>query len=312
MKERGMKNPWPLLLSLMLGASGLAARDATAESVVIYTSQDEVYAERIFKDFEKKTGTKVKAVFDSEAVKTVAMANRLLAERNHPQCDVFWGNEELRTRQLAAQGVFRETNGWAAMGFRTRRLVVNTNLLPIAKAPHAFSEATNQIWRGKVALSYPLFGTTATHFLAFRQHWGDAAWQAWCQSLAANKAFLVDGNSMVVKLVGSGEAWFGFTDSDDIREGQHNDLPIVAMPVGDETLYVPNTLGVIRKAPHPEAAQKLFEYLQSKEVLGQLVKAEALESVELPKAGTGLHVDWDALVRNLDPGTAEMKKIFLR
>jgi hypothetical protein len=31
---------------------------------------------------------------------------------------VFWGNEEMRTRQLAAQGVFRETNGWAAFGHR--------------------------------------------------------------------------------------------------------------------------------------------------------------------------------------------------
>jgi iron(III) transport system substrate-binding protein len=311
-KKCGMQKSWLVWLSLVLSFSTLTPRLVTAASVVVYTSQDEVYAEKIFKNFEKKTGIKVKAVFDSEAVKTVAMANRLLAERNHPQCDVFWGNEELRTRQLAAEGIFRETNGWSAMGYRTRRLVVNTNLLPIAKAPQKFSEATNQVWRGKVALSYPLFGTTATHFLGLRQHWGDVAWQAWCQALASNKVFLVDGNSMVVKLVGSGEAWFGFSDSDDIKEGQHNGLPIVAMPVGDETLFIPNTLGVIRNAPHPEAAQKLFEYLQSKEVLGQLVEAEALESVELPKAGMGLTADWDSLVRDLNSGTTEIKKIFLR
>ena len=29
----------------------------------------------------------------SEAVKTVGLANRLLAEMNHPQCDVWWSNE---------------------------------------------------------------------------------------------------------------------------------------------------------------------------------------------------------------------------
>ena len=97
--------------------------------VVVYAAQDQVYAEPILREFEKETGIKVKAVYDSEAVKTVGLANRLLAERSHPQCDVFWGNEEMRTRQLAAQSVFRETNGWAAFGYRSRRIVINTNFV---------------------------------------------------------------------------------------------------------------------------------------------------------------------------------------
>ena len=138
----------------------------------------------------KQTGIKVRAVYDSEAVKTVGLANRLLAERSHPQCDVFWGNEELRTRQLAAQDVFRETNGWAAFGYRSRRIVINTNQLSLAAAPRSLLELTNDAWRGKVALAYPQFGTTATHFHALRQHWGDERWQAWCRALAANKPLL--------------------------------------------------------------------------------------------------------------------------
>src|SRR5271154_5960761 len=80
--------------------------------VVVYTSQDEVFAEPIFKEFEAQTGIQVRPVYDSEAVKTVGLVNRLLTEKNNPQCDVFWNNEEFRTRQLAAHGVFRETNGW--------------------------------------------------------------------------------------------------------------------------------------------------------------------------------------------------------
>jgi iron(III) transport system substrate-binding protein len=82
--------------------------------VVAYCAQDQTYAEPIFHEFEKESGIKVRAVYDNEAVKTVGLANRLLAESGHPQCDLFWGNEELRTRQLAARNVFRETNGWAA------------------------------------------------------------------------------------------------------------------------------------------------------------------------------------------------------
>lgn len=302
-----------LLLILLASYAKLSCSPKTPV-VIIYTSQDEVYAEPIFKDFEKQTGIQVRAVYDSEAVKTVGLANRLLAEAGHPQCDVFWNNEEFRTRELAARGVFRETNGWAALGYRSRRLVINTNLLSLAKAPHNFGEVTNEIWRGKVALAYPLFGTTATHFLALRQHWGDERWQTWCRALAANKPFLVDGNSVVVKLVARGEAWLGFTDSDDIAAERNEGSPVAALPMNEETLFIFNTVGVIRGAPHPSAAQKLFEYLQSREVSRRLVEANALEAAALDpaKAESGLKVDWDSLLRDLATVTEELKKIFLR
>src|SRR5258705_3719148 len=145
----------------------MVLRDAWAtkkEVVIAYCAQDQIYAESIFHDFEKQTGAKVLAVYDNESVKTVGLANRLLAERSHPQCDVFWGNEEMRTRQLAAHNVFRETNGWAAFGYRSRRLVINTNHLSPERAPHSVMELTNDHWRGKIPLAVPQFGTTAKHF----------------------------------------------------------------------------------------------------------------------------------------------------
>lgn len=282
--------------------------------MIVYTSQDEVFAEPIFKDFEAQTGIHVRPVYDSEAVKTVGLVNRLLTEQSNPQCDVFWNNEEFRTRQLAAHDIFRLTNGWTHLGFRTRRIVINTNLLSAANAPRTFSDATNSIYRGKVALAYPLFGTTSTHFLALRQLWGDEGWQKWCRALAANKPFLVDGNSVVVKQVARGEAWFGFTDSDDIAGAQREGSPIMALPVTDETLFVPNTVGVIRDCPHPEAAERLFEFLSDAKVSQKLVELRALEAATLDpaRAATGLKVDWDKLLHDLDSATEETKQIFLR
>src|SRR5204862_5158646 len=112
--------------------------------LVVYASQDQIYAEPILHQFTKQTGIEARAVYDSETVKTVGLANRLLAERSHPQCDVFWGNEEMRTRQLAAQDVFRETNSWTAFGYRTRRTVINTNKLSVDLAPRSLLELTNQ------------------------------------------------------------------------------------------------------------------------------------------------------------------------
>jgi iron(III) transport system substrate-binding protein len=293
------------------GTSGTPAAEAV---VIVYTSQDEVYAEPVFKEFQKQSGVKVEAVFDSEAVKTVGLANRLLAEQSSPQCDVFWSNEEFRTRLLAARGVFRESEPWTRLGYRSRRLVINTNFVKLADAPRTFSDVTNKVWSRKVALAYPLFGTTATHFLALRQLWGDAAWQAWCRALVDNKPLVVDGNSVVVQQVGRGEAWIGLADSDDIADAQREGSPVLALPATGETLFVCNSAGVIRHGPHPRAAQLFFDFLRKPEAAKRLVEARALEGDKLDPSveATGLAVNWDALVRELDQGTDETKKIFLR
>ncbi len=300
-----------LSVSVMLTWSWLQRQ--TRPKVVAYCAQDQVYAEPIFRDFEQQTGIKVRAVYDSEAVKTVGLANRLVAERTHPQCDVFWGNEEMRTRQLAEQKVFRETNDWAAFGYRSRRMVVNTNQVSLASAPRSLRELTNQTWRGKLALAYPQFGTTATYFHALRQHWGQPQWEAWCRALAANRPLLVDGNSMVVRVVGSGQASVGLTDSDDVAAGIREGLPLGPLPMTEATLLIPNTVAVVRGAPHPEAGQRLFEYLQRREVVDQLVAANGLEgaSIRAISAPT-LNVDWDALLRDLESTTARLNQIFLR
>jgi iron(III) transport system substrate-binding protein len=291
----------------------VACTQPAQSTVVVYTSQDQVYAEPILNEFSRETGIKVGAVYDSEAVKTVGLVNRLLAERNHPQCDVFWNNEELRTHQLARQSVFREENPWCSVGFRSRRIVVNTNHLSLASAPSTLHELTNSMWRGKIVLAYPLFGTTATHFLALRQQWGEARWKAWCQALLANQPMLVDGNSVVVKLVGRGERWIGLTDSDDIAAGQREGMTIAAMPITEETLLIPNTVAVTRNAPHASAAQKVFEYMQRPDVVRQLVAAKAIEGLSPGEISTPtLKPNWSALVHELDAGTMQLKEIFLR
>jgi iron(III) transport system substrate-binding protein len=320
--------------ALLLGSLS-CKKSASRDAVVIYAAQDQVYAEPILRAFEQETGLRVKAVYDSEAVKTTGLANRLLAERNHPQCDVFWGNEEMRTRQLAAQNVFRETNGWAAFGSRSRRIVINTNFINVVgtrstasqtspekngtgwnpslpAAPASLLELTNEIWRGKVALAFPQFGTTATHFHALKQHWGEETWLAWCRALAANQPFILDGNSVVVKFVSRGEAWIGLTDSDDVFAGQREGAPITMLPINEEQLLIPNAVGVIRNAPHPENAQKLFAYLQRHEVVEKLVTAKALEDATYRTDATTIKPDWDVLLRDLETTTTQLNEIFLR
>jgi iron(III) transport system substrate-binding protein len=275
--------------------------------VVVYASQDQVYAEPILQEFSRSTAIKTRAVYDSEAVKTLGLVNRLLAENTNPQCDVFWNNEALRTHQLEERGVLER---WAAFGFRSRRMVVNTNLLALGRAPKTLAALTNAEWRGKIAMAYPVFGTTAAHFHALRRHWGVEQWERWCRALMANKPFIVDGNSVVVRFVGRGEAWIGLTDSDDIAAGARAGLPVAPLPLTDESLLIPNTVAIIRGARNPAAAQALFEYLQKRAVMDRLVAAHALEGATPP--ATALPVNWREVVQDLDAGTTALREIFVR
>jgi iron(III) transport system substrate-binding protein len=314
MLSRAMKTKtsFKILLCLPLLLAALAGCSARRE-VVVYTSQDEVYADPIFKEFTKRTGVPVRAVYDSEAVKTVGMANRLMAERVHPACDLFWNNEEFRTRLLAAEGIFDATEGWVPLGHRSRRIVVNTDLVKIMHYPRSPEELTNSFWRGHVAIAYPMFGTTSTYFLALRQALREPRWLAWCTTLMANKPLLVDGNSVVVKFVTSGQAWVGLTDSDDIQAAQKEGAPLKALDLNRASLLIHNTLGLIAQAPHPAEARQLMEFLRSPEVARELMATGALEGMEDGNdASYTLKVDWEAMLRDVEPATATMQSIFLR
>jgi len=283
------------------------------KQVVVYCAQDQMYAQPVFAAFEKETGIKVRAVYDNEAIKTVGLANRLLAERAHPQCDVFWGNEEMRARQLSGHNVFREKNGFVTFGYRSRRMVINTNQLTLQSVPRSLLELTNENWRNKVALAYPQFGTTSAHFHALRQIWGNEVWERWCRGVANNKALVVDGNSLVVRIVGKGEAWVGLTDSDDIAAGIREGLPIAACPMNEETLLIPNTVAVTRNAPHPEAAESLFKHLQEPGVTARLIAVKALEGSSMNEVSIRyLKVDWGQALNDIEGVTEKLNQIFLR
>jgi hypothetical protein len=93
-------------MALLLFATGCGSSqpEETTRSLVVYTSQDRVYAEPIFNQFTKATGIEIKAQFDSESAKTMGLAKRILAEQTHPVCDLFWSNESLAVRKLAEAG----------------------------------------------------------------------------------------------------------------------------------------------------------------------------------------------------------------
>src|SRR5205814_5591464 len=92
-----------LFLALLVGC-GSSDSNGKRE-IVLYSSVDEPYVAPLLKRFEEQTGIHVRLVTDTEATKSAALVERIEAEKDHPQADVYWGNEIFHTINLAEHGI---------------------------------------------------------------------------------------------------------------------------------------------------------------------------------------------------------------
>ena len=98
--------PFGLTCLLLLTSTG--CWNSGDNEIVVYTALDQDFSEPIFDEFEQKTAGDIQARFDFESNKTVGLVNAIIAEKNHPQCDVFWNNEILHTLRLKKLGLLQE------------------------------------------------------------------------------------------------------------------------------------------------------------------------------------------------------------
>src|SRR5436305_1618793 len=104
------KNSLLLVLLAMWGALllvGCRPRGSAGarEEIVVYCGVHEPYASQVFAEFEKQTGLKVAPRYDIESSKSVGLAGRLEAEKDHPRADVWWGSEAFLSVRLGDEGV---------------------------------------------------------------------------------------------------------------------------------------------------------------------------------------------------------------
>lgn len=270
---------------------------APADQVVVYSALDREFAEPILNDFEQATGIKVLAKYDVESTKTVGLVNAIIQEQRRPRCDVFWNNEILHSLRLQRLNLldpcqpaaaadfppqYRAADGsWHGFAARLRVLIVNTDLVPPDQRPTSIRDLIDEKWKGRVGIAKPLFGTTATHAAVLFQHWGQAEAESFFRKVKDNAAVL-SGNKQVAQEVAAGKLAFGLTDTDDAVIERDKGMPveIIFPDQGDGgmgALFIPNTVAVIRDAPHPDAARRLVDYLLSPEVETKLAAGESAQ-----------------------------------
>jgi iron(III) transport system substrate-binding protein len=293
-----------------------AACGPRSDDVVVYTSVDDLYARDIFAAFTKETGIRVLPVFDTEEAKTLGLVHRILAEKDKPQCDVFWSGDCARSSLLKQRGIlepyraptaeaigpeWRDPDGaWTGFGARARVIVYNTK--SVKEPPKSVAELADPKWKGRIAVANPVFGTTAAHVAAIAQTGGEEAALKLFASLRANGVRFVGGNSHVRDLVARGDCDAGLTDTDDVWIGkQRGDAIEMVYPdqEGAGTLVIPNSAALIKGAPRPAVAKKFLDWLLRPETELLLSKGP---SRQMPVRGSdelrkirAMKVDWGRL-----------------
>jgi iron(III) transport system substrate-binding protein len=261
---------------------------------IVYTSADQEYAEVVLREAESVTGLKPVAVFDAEASKTVGLERRLVAEKSKPRADLFWNSEFLRTYRLAKQGVLAasavddffgipasfNTPYSVGLGLRGRVIAVNKASLKEADHPKHLEDLADPRFKGRLAISNPLFSTTSTHFAALHARWGAARFTAFLQALKRNDVSILPGNGDVRDAVAAGRVAVGLTDTDDavgaIRRGQPLAM-VFPDQDGDGAFGIHMTVALVRGGPNPTAARKLLGYLVGAKAEARLIELGAVQ-----------------------------------
>jgi iron(III) transport system substrate-binding protein len=292
-------------------------------SVTVYTSADqEEVARPVFERFERETGIRVDAKFDTEATKTTALANALRSERARPRADVFWSNEQAANVALGAEGVtaplepgpadaalatavaswppqWRDPSGrWFAFAGRARVIVHHPGRVP--SPPTSWQELGDPAWKGRIAMADPRFGTTRSHFGAMEAAWdasAPGAFDDFMARLVANEPkVLTSGNAGVVDAVARGEADLGMTDTDDVLAAQARGLQVaMVMPrhladpsaAGGGTYVIPNTVAIVAGAPHPDEARRFVAFMLDAATERQLATVAARHVPLVHPSGEG-------------------------
>jgi len=221
--------------------------------------------------------------------------NRLIAEKDNPQADVYWANEPVRADALKQRGVstpyvspsaegipdqFKDPDHyWTGFSARARVLLVNarSTIKPASVTAYTDPSAT-----GRAAIANPLFGTTTDYVAALFTMWGDERGRTFMNDMKNNQVKMTTSNGESADFVAAGQVDFSLVDSDDAVNRKKQGKPVEIIypdqePSGLGVLILPNAVALIKGGPHPENGKQLIDYLLSKSTERKLAFADCAQ-----------------------------------
>lgn len=256
---------------------------------------------------------------------------RVRAERNRPQADLWWGASHITFQTAADENLLASYRpSWADKVAQEARdpsdrwygtyetpevIVYNAELVKAEDAPQDWDDVLDPRWRDKVLIRNPnpsdsmrvIFGAMILRF--YKGTNSTEGGYEWLRKLDANvHEYTVNGTLLLQKLA-RGEGLVSIWDMPDVmvfREKKNLNLGYVIPRSG--TPVVTDGIAVVRGAPHEEEARRFYEFVTTPESLLHAAREyyriparTDLDRSQLPawmsEPFTRMQLDWELLRR---------------
>ena len=262
-------------------ATRIAAGAKKEGTLLLYTTFAANNTDRIVADFEKRYGLKL-TVWRAGTDKVLA---RVLSEAKAGRYDadvVLYGAPEMEA--LHAEGLLQEVRSpahatlyeaalpahraYAPVYLNLFAQAYNTTLVRKDDLPRTYFDLLDPKWKGRLGIE----AKDQEWFLAVVQDMGETRGLQFFRDLVATNGLSVrTGHSVLTNLVASGEVPLALTVHSYMPEQLKRKGAPVDWFVLEPAVVRANAIGVLKRAPHPNAALLFYEYMLTD---GQTVLAD--------------------------------------
>ncbi|MFF1696607.1 2-aminoethylphosphonate ABC transporter substrate-binding protein [Streptomyces sp. NPDC058257] len=335
-----------LVLAGSLTACGGDSSASDAKEVTVYSADGlkgengDGWYDRVFKDFEKKTGIKVNYVEGGSG----EMVQRAVREKSNTQADVIItlppfiqqadekGLLQAYKPEGSAQvdGADKATDGkWTSVVNNYFGFIYNKKELSGGKAPKTWEDLTDASYKDKVQYSTPGVAGDGTAVLIKAMHdfGGEKPAMDYLKKLQTNNVGPSASTGKLAPKVDKGELLAANGDVQ-MNHAQSKDMPNLgiwfpAKEGGKPTTFaLPYAAGLVNKAPHSANAKKFLDYLLGQKAQQQVseigggfaarkdIKATDANAVALDGIIDGVEIfepDWSDIAKNLQTYVEDWK-----
>jgi iron(III) transport system substrate-binding protein len=256
---------------------------------------------------------------------------RVRAERNRPQADLWWGAAHTTFQTAADENLlapYKPTwadkipaesrdsqDRWYGIYETPEVIVYNSEAVSGVDAPRDWDDVLDAKWRDKVLIRNPnpsdsmraIFGAMIWRF--YRESNSTAGGYDWLRRLDANvHEYTADGTLLMQKLARR-EGLISLWNMPDVHiYREQKGMPLAYVFPASGTPVITDGIAILRGAPHEEEARRFYEFVTTAESLQHAAEAyyripvrKDIERAQLPawmnEPFTRMPLDWDLLRR---------------
>ncbi|MFD4631369.1 2-aminoethylphosphonate ABC transporter substrate-binding protein [Streptomyces sp. NPDC058284] len=285
-----------LVLAGSLTACGGSSAASDDKAVTVYSADGlkgengDGWYDRVFEEFEKKTGIKVNYVEGGSG----EMVQRAVREKSNTQADVLitlppfiqQADEKGLLKAYEPEGskevgaADKDADGkWTSVVKNYFGFIYNKKELPGGKAPRTWEDLTDGTYKNKVQYSTPGVAGDGTAVLIKAMHdfGGKGPAMEYLKKLQTNNVGPSASTGKLAPKVDKGELLAANGDVQ-MNYAQSKDLPNLNIwfpatakaPDRPTTFALPYAAGLVTKAPHDANARKLLDFLLSRDAQRQV------------------------------------------